>query len=324
MKRGTGFYIIIGVAVLLGLVVAAFFSGLANTEQVVVAARPLPVGARLYPGDIELKEVHASAVLEGAFTDLEEALGQLLNVPRTPGEQIASNMVGSRAINAIATTLDPEWRAVGINLNKAQGVAGVLRPGDSVDVIGILDVSTLMQSFGTAARYSADGEESEDAPPDPVVLSRVVLKDAKVALVPQSFRYEELPEDGEGMSLVQASAAASTEGTIVLAVPATPITFTLSFSDTAETETAAATNSYGVVGLLDEEEAVEPEVVSISPVELLALLDSQGEIYLALSPEDRVDVDTPGLAMRDLVLWLTPRPEPVEGPKQTPSSEPEE
>ena len=149
------------------------------------------------------------------------------------------------------------------------------------------------------------------------MLSRVVLKDAKVALVPQSFRYEELPEDGEGMSLVQASAASSTEGTIVLAVPATPITFTLSFSDTAEADDETTTTSYGVVGLLDEGEAVEPEVVSISPVELLALLDSQGEIYLALSPEERIEVDTPGLAMRDLVLWLTPR-DKVKGQGQEP------
>jgi len=117
------------------------------------------------------------------------------------------------------------------------------------------------------------------------------------------------------MSLVQASAASSTEGTIVLAVPATPITFTLSFSDTEADNETTTTSSYGVVGLLDEGETVEPEVVSISPVELLALLDSQGEIYLALrptqdrllSPEERIEVDTPGLAMRDLVLWLTPR-----------------
>jgi len=320
-----GFYIVIGVAVLLGLVVAAFFAGLANTDQVVVAARPLPVGARLYPNDIELQEIHASAVLEGAFTDLEEALGQLLNVPRTPGEQIASNMVGSRAINAIATTLDPDWRAVGVNLNKAQGVAGVLRPGDSVDVVGILDTSTLMQPLvlgpkdqGSIGFSNPTGDDEETAP-DPGVLSRVVLKDAKVALVPQSFRYEELPEDGEGMSLVQASAASSTEGTIVLAVPATPITFTLSFSDTAEADDETTTTSYGVVGLLDEGETVEPEVVSISPVELLALLDSQGEIYLALSPEERIEVDTPGLAMRDLVLWLTPRDEvKVEGQGQEP------
>ena len=188
----------------------------------------------------------------------------------------------------------------------------MLRPGDSVDVVGILDTSTLMQplvlgpkdqgSFG----FSNPTGDDEETAPDPGVLSRVVLKDAKVALVPQSFRYEELPEDGEGMSLVQASAASSTEGTIVLAVPATPVTFTLSFSDTAA-DNETTTTSYGVVGLLDEGETVEPEVVSISPVELLALLDSQGEIYLALSPEERIEVDTPGLAMRDLVLWLTPR-----------------
>jgi Flp pilus assembly protein CpaB len=302
MKRGMSFYIIIGVAVLLGLVVAAFFAGLANTEQVVVAARPLPVGARIYPDDIETKEIHASAVLEGAFTDPEEVMGQLLNVPRTPGEQIARAMVGSRAINAIAATLEPDWRAVGVELSKAQGVAGVLRPGDAVDVVGILDTSTLMQSFGL--RNPTDEEEEEFS--DPGVLSRVVLKDAKVALVPQSFRYEELPETGEeGMSLVQASAAASGEGTIVLAVPATPITFTLSLTDTAEAEDT--TSSSGVVGLLAETEAITPTVVSISPVELLALLDSQGEIYLALSPEEKMDVDTPGLAMRDLVLWLTPK-----------------
>ena len=89
MKRGTGFYVIIGVAALLGLAIAAFFSGLASTQEVVVAARPLPVGARLTPADVAVKEMHTSAVLEGAFTSPSEVLGQLLSVPRTPGEQIA-------------------------------------------------------------------------------------------------------------------------------------------------------------------------------------------------------------------------------------------
>jgi Flp pilus assembly protein CpaB len=309
MKRGMGFYIIIGVAILLGLVVMAFFSGLANTEQVVVAARPLSAGTRIHPDDIEIKEIHATAVLEGAFTNPDDVLGQLLSTPRLPGEQIAASMLGSKAINAIAATLDPDWRAVGVNLSKAQGVAGVLRPGDSVDVVGILDTSTLMQTFGfsAAANAGADKEEGKETPLDPGVLSRVVLKDAKVALVPQSFRYEELPEAGEeGLSLVQAGAAASRDGDVVLAVPATPITITLSVTGTQEVEASPYSS---VVGLLDETQVVTPTVVTISPVELLALLDAKGEIYLALAPEQRADVDTPGLTMRDLVLWLTPRGE---------------
>jgi len=298
MKKGASFYIIIGVAVLLGLAVTSFFGGLTRTEKVVVAAHALPVGARLYPDDLEVREIHASAVLPGAFHDPAEALGQLLNVPRLPGEQITADVVGSRAVNAIATTLDPDWRAVGVHVSRAQGVAGVLRPGDSVEVVGIIDTGVL----GTYLGFS--GEE-EEAPPDPGVLARVVIHDARVVLVPQSFRYQELPETGEEeLSLVQAAAASTDEGDVVLAVPVTPITFTLGTTETQEAEAKAT----GVVGLYDTE-PVTPTVVAVSPVELLALLNSRGEIHLALEPVEREVVETPGLALRDLVLWLTPRRE---------------
>jgi hypothetical protein len=114
---------------------------------------------------------------------------------------------------------------------------------------------------------------------NPQTVSRFVLHDVKVAMVPQQFRYEEVPVDDEtgDMALMSArtTAGAQQSSVVVLDVPMTPVA-------------------------IGGSATVSPTLVSAP--ELLALVNAKGVIHLALQPTDRVVVDTPGLNLFDLVV----------------------
>jgi hypothetical protein len=85
--------------------------------------------------------------------------------------------------------------------------------------------------------------------------ARVTVSGLKVLLVPQSFRYEEVPQDQTGqLSPVRASAGAQQNSIVLLQAPLAPV-------------------------------EVAPGV-RLSPAELLALLDEKATLHLALEPRD--------------------------------------
>lgn len=281
MKVRKGALPLVGIGVL-GLitfaVVLAFLSGISRTADVVVAGRGLPAGARLTAEDVALKRIHASAVLEDALTDPADAVGQVLSAPRLPGEQITRSLVGDRAISGIAATLPPDWRAVAVRVDQATGLAGILRAGDRVEAVAVVDSQTL----GYA---STDG---------PGTLSRIVLHDLQVVLVPQSFRYEEAQVEPSGsMALAPArtTTSAQVSSVIVLAAPVTPTVIALLPVDSPRGKAQGGT------------QPVTP-TLSASPVELLALLNAKGTLHLALQPVEREIVPTDGVAWNDLVRDL--------------------
>jgi Flp pilus assembly protein CpaB len=268
-------------------VVLAFLSGISRTTEVVIASRGLAAGTRLTSEDVMLKRIHASAGLHDALRDPAGAIGQVLSAPRLPGEQIPRSLVGDRAISGIAATLPPDWRAIAIRVDQATGLAGILRAGDWVEAVAVLDSETL----GYAV--------SED---NPGTLSRIVLHDLQVLLVPQSFRYEEAPVDASGslaLAPVRTTTSAQASSVIVLGAPVTPTVIALLPVDPPKVKTLGAT------------EPVTPTLLA-SPVELLALLNAKGTIHLVLQPVERAIIPTEGIAwndlLRDLVLPTEDRP----------------
>jgi len=303
--------LIIGV---LALVTFALVAGVLSAAQkkapVVVAARALEAGTKLSLADVEVVQVHAGAVLEGAFETVEDVTGLVITVQRMPGDQVTADMVGDAAQNALAQALAPDHRAVAIHVDQASGLAGLLRPGDHVSAIGIIDPSPL----GGMGYQRATGAES-----------KVMLTGLKVLFVPYEFRYRELnPQDsGNLMSPVMASSGDREKGVIVLSVPVTPITVAWHVSNAvpAESKTAKSTTpKVGASGTTTEtvltsgpiatgpEPAADPNpTVRVSPVELLTLLDSQASgtgsaIYLVMEPAEKgEDVETPGVYLYNLL-----------------------
>ena len=136
---------IAGISVLL---LNAYLSGVENRVEtqaeeqrltpVVVATRPLEFGEPLTAQNIKLQNFPGTSVPQGAFNTLQQALsnGRVALRPIVPGEPIlASKVSGDDGRAVLAANLPEGMRAVSIAVNAISGVAGFVRPGDTVDVI---------------------------------------------------------------------------------------------------------------------------------------------------------------------------------------------
>ena len=308
MKRAKSSIVAIAALALLTFVlVAGVLAAAQKKTPVLVAARALEAGTKLSINDLEVKQVHSASALEGVFERPEEVTGSVITVQRMPGDQVTAAMVGDSAQNALAQALEPDHRAVAVHVDQASGLAGLLRPGDSVSAIAIVDPSTL------GLGLSGDNPGSQ---------AKVMLEGLKVLFVPWEFRYREIsaPEDG-GMSPAVASSSGREKGVIVLSAPITPITVTWELTPVLSLDaTTPITNSTGITGTggITDTEGIEAAIeaslnisdtvvntnpiLRVSPVELLALLDAKAQVYLVLEPSELDGkVNTPGIFLNALI-----------------------
>ena len=270
--------ITVGGGLLVFLLLAAFLGSLRNTQPTVVATRPLPAGARLTANVLAVKEIHTSARLPNALSSIQDAEGQVLTIARSTGDQITADMLGDQAVVGIAAQLEPGHRAVAIRVTQAGGLAGIIRPGDRVAIVAVIDPrqaeaeTSYLQPIGEipsipGATSTITGPETMTETTASAVQSTVAyvaISGLRILLVPQSFRYEEvLPEeDSSGLfTVARTTASAQQESVILLDVPTEP---------------------------------VEVAGIRISPVTLLPLLDARAQIYLVMEPvqDDGIRVTT--------------------------------
>lgn len=295
MKKGMRSYLLtIGGAVVVFVLVAGFLGSLRSMKKVVVAKASIPAGARLTANYLEVREIHSGAVLPNALTSIEEAEGQVLTVARAPGDQITADMVGDAATVGLANQLQPGHRAVAVHVDQASGLVGVVRPGDRVSVVAVVDpqdaqmtqAARMREMRGTAVLGSTAEVTATKPVYDPAPAAYVVVSGLRVLLVPQLFRYEEtLPDEKEGtFAVARTTMTAQRESVILLDVPLEPV------------EVA--------------------DGVEVSPAALLALLDAKARIHLLLEPAagDNVEV-TVGAELGDLYRAIVgwDKSEPVTG-----------
>jgi len=269
MKPYRNFIIIAVLALVTFVLTAGFLVAARRTAPVVVAAKPLAAGTRIQSGDVVVKRIPAAAVLPGAFSDVKEVLGRVVTAQRLPGDQITASILGDRAVSAIAASLPPDHVAMAVEVRRAQGLSGLLHPGDRVAVIGVIDPSDL-NALNPVGNAFAAGEGGA-AQPSPA--ARIVLRGLKVLFVPQFFRYEEI-SDRKRMALVAATASTVRRGEVVLDVPTTGV-------------------------------ELYPGGPVVGQAELLALLNAKGEVHLALENPDAPALAlselTPGARLFDIV-----------------------
>lgn len=291
MKNRRSILPVIGLGVLATILTLVFLAWARSETQIVVAARPINVGARLTENDLTLKAVRASDVPEGALTTIEEAVGQSIGVQRTPGDPVTMTMLGNQAVSAIAGGLAPDKRAMAINVNRASGIAGLLRPGDFVSLIAIINppqdqalaqLPGLNGADGSAAGVPVSsvvttGATSLDQSIVPwTTFARVTATGLKVLLVPQTFRYNEVTEtDAQGFAQAQSSEVGQQESVVALEVPVTPVSI----------------------------KGPNGTTIEVSLPELIALLDTEADLYLALEPAANAEQPAhfPGVAIEQIV-----------------------
>lgn len=144
--------VILFFAIVLGLaavfLVNAFLTGKEEQQaaqkvtyaKVAVARVPLEFGTQITADNVRFVELPSNAIPVGSFASMQQVLPNgerrvaLGNI--AANEPILSNKIsggGGRA--SIAEILKPDMRAVAIRISDVAGVAGLVLPGDTVDVL---------------------------------------------------------------------------------------------------------------------------------------------------------------------------------------------
>jgi Flp pilus assembly protein CpaB len=274
MEKRRSPWIAIVLSVVIGLMVIVLLNAYIRPTTIVVARVPIAPGTRLTGDLLELRTIPMQARPRDAFDRIEVLQDRILVVGRAPGDAIVASTLGEMAQAGIPANLQPDHLAVALRVDLASGMAGLLREGQTVTLIGMLSPDVL-RNLSTAPIPINAGFMEEPAPPlapgmpaptptptptpaPPIApVARIAISGLRVLMVPQSFRYEELPM-GSTQEQLFASArtvSAAHEGSVVvLDVPATPVEVT--------------------PGL------------KVNPTTLLVALSKYGSLYLTLEPAE--------------------------------------
>jgi Flp pilus assembly protein CpaB len=265
-------------AVVIGLLVIALLNGVIRPTQVVTAKVAIAPGTILTDLLIELRTIPMGARPADAISKVEDVTGKILAVGRAPGDLIVTSVLGEVAGAGIPAELPEGHVALAIHVNLASGVAGLLRPGQTVTVIGmispdILKTNTTSVFAAPIAEYTSPivsltpGVRVTPTPtptpaPPASPLARLAITGLRVLMVPQSFRYEEIPagtSQEQLYSSARTSMSAQEGSVIVLDVPTGLVEVTPGFK--------------------------------VDPATLLAALDQYGILHLALEPTSGLGLD---------------------------------
>ncbi|MGG5807653.1 Flp pilus assembly protein CpaB [Falsiroseomonas sp. CW058] len=141
---------------------------------VLVAARALPAGTLLKDEDLALRQMPPEAVPPEALPDAEaaraESRGALVRRWLEPGAILgAGDILRPRDRGFLSAVLRPGQRAISVGVDVVTGAAGLIWPGDQVDLI-------LTQELAAA-----------EAPLARRVIGETILSDVRVIAVDQQF-----------------------------------------------------------------------------------------------------------------------------------------
>jgi pilus assembly protein CpaB len=141
------FLTVLGVSLLFALVVSGIFYQLvaakkgarpakAQMREVVVAAKPLPVGQSIRADDVRVIKVPVDQFPKGGFGKVEEVLDRPVVSGVLAEEPIREGRLGARGTGSgLAPIIPVGMRAVSVKVNEVVGVAGFVLPGMRVDVL---------------------------------------------------------------------------------------------------------------------------------------------------------------------------------------------
>jgi pilus assembly protein CpaB len=144
--------------------------------RVVVAGRDMMIGTLLREKDLRLVNIPTRTVPKGAVLQFADATSRVTLVPLFTNEPvIATKLSGTTSSEGIASTIDPGYRAVSVQITDVSGVAGLIQPNSRVDVlftrpgsmeeaststilqnVKVLSIGRLASSTQTAAAAAAD------------------------------------------------------------------------------------------------------------------------------------------------------------------------
>lgn len=143
------FLTVLGVSLVFALVVSAVFyqmtskagsapkhAEVSDLKDVVIAARPLPVGLTVKAADLKVVKMPAQAFPKGAFSKPEDVLDRPVVSTILAEEPLIDGRLAQRGSGVgLAPVIPVGMRAVTVRVNDVVGVAGFVLPGMRVDVL---------------------------------------------------------------------------------------------------------------------------------------------------------------------------------------------
>src|SRR5262245_12682333 len=117
--------------------------------RIAVAARELKAGIKISPEDVKLREFPSAGL---SYAHVEEAaagnlLGRTLRVRVPEGEPILAPAIesasASGAVEIESHLRHPDTHAIAVEVDAPGSVAGLLKPGQKVDMMATMDISML-------------------------------------------------------------------------------------------------------------------------------------------------------------------------------------
>lgn len=105
--------------------------------EVIVAARALPAGHRLTAGDLAKRALPEAMISGNAvpIDQLDQVIDQQLLIAMAVGEPISRAALADQEVRSLAARLQPGARAVTVPVDDVTSQAGLVRPGDRVDLM---------------------------------------------------------------------------------------------------------------------------------------------------------------------------------------------
>jgi pilus assembly protein CpaB len=154
--------------------------------SVLVARTDIAAHTALTRDAFELRDLPAEAVIPSAVTSMDTITGKALNAPMTTGDQLSSTRLvdaQSQDPQTFADLIPAGMRAMSLSFTELGGAAGLIVPGNHVDVVAVFKKDTL-------------GKDE----------SMIMLQDVQVLAVAQATSVDQLPSQGSTASATPAPA----------------------------------------------------------------------------------------------------------------------
>ena len=185
MNRQTRTFIVVGVALVFASVASfAVYHAISQipvrevpiaTNFAVVANKSLPVGTMVKDDDVKVVAWPADSPVPGGFSKKEDVVGRGLMASVVENEPLTTAKLAPRESGAgLPPSIPPGMRAISVRVDESTGVAGLVYPGDRVDVILTHEVSI----------KSAEDERQRDRK---VRVSETILTNVRVIAIDQSM-----------------------------------------------------------------------------------------------------------------------------------------
>jgi pilus assembly protein CpaB len=220
---------------------------------VVTASQDIPARTEITAEMVRVARVPENILLPGAFTSQDLVIGRVARIPIFAGEQLVQEKLASSRTDLGLAYIVPEGlRGMAVEVDRVISPSGLVRPGDRVDIIAVVDV--VYEDLDTERKVT-------------VTRSFIVAQNIEVLAVEQSLQNRPVIADS--------ASAAADDGTLVEQPEADPegevVTMALSPIETQN------------LLLVDEKGAIRLSVRAPGDTTVLDLDDST---FLALSDED--------------------------------------